>query len=321
MQDITKARTLAAFVEAMAPIAPFLEDDAITNIMMNPPDTGATSGCVFVKSRGKMLRTDRRVEVSDAVKMLGRAANAHRLPLNEQHPELSCRAGLYRLEGSIAPIVKGAAFSVRKHTHSNRSLEDYVTANEISHENYEVLLHALKARQNILVGGATDSGKTTLLNALVKAISQQGRRILTIENEEELLRPDDLAIQMYTSDYFSTRDAVRAAMRHTPERIVVGEIRDGSAALEALKAWRTGHPGLATVHAGNTQEMLERIWDLCEEEKPTRPQMIARVIKLCVHIDCIGDTRSIQIDRVLGWHQQHEYFLLEPANEKKAERQ
>jgi type IV secretion system protein VirB11 len=323
MTNITLHREREAFLESMEPIAHLLTDDAITNIMMNPPASGQTKGRVFVKRGAETFGTELWIEVADAIKMLRRAAAVHRLELNDQHSELSCRADVYRLEGSIAPIVHGAAFTIRKHTLSNRTLENYLDTGELSREVYEFLLDALIDGKNILVGGATDSGKTTLLNALVQAISRKGRRILTIEDTPELQRPDELAIQLYTYDRrhthetaregmgFSTRDAVKAAMRHNPEHIIVGEVREGSAALEALKAWRTGHPGLATLHAGDTRQMIERIWDLCEEVSPTRPRMIASVIHVCVHIKRIGNRRHIQVDRVLGWDRNEESFRLE----------
>jgi type IV secretion system protein TrbB len=315
MSAITDERWTAAFLEAMHPIAHLLDDPSITNVMLNPPLTReGTHGRVYVKTvDGKLVRTELTLEVDVAVKMLRRVIDPdERIELNATNPELSCRAGPYRLEGSIEPVVNGAAFTIRKHTHSRRTLEEYVSATAISKAQASWLRSQIRCGATVLVGGATDSGKTTLLNALVQVAAEDGKRILTIEDTAELMRPNELAIQFFTNrSSFTTRDAVRAAMRHNPQWIVVGEVRDGAAALEALKAWRTGHPGLATLHAGDCEEMLERMLDLCEEERRTRPEMIARSINICVHIAAPQGLREITIEQVTGFDRDERRFLLE----------
>ena len=95
-------------------------------------------------------------------------------------------------------------------------------------------------------------------------------------------------------------------MRFRPDRIVVGEVRDG-AALEMIKAWNTGHPGgIATLHANDTTSMLDRICQLIEEVVPVAPRsLVAQAIDICVHIrrdpgHAAGRSLS-GIDRVVGW--------------------
>jgi type IV secretion system protein VirB11 len=101
------------------------------------------------------------------------------------------------------------------------------------------------------------------------------------------------------------RDAVMAAMRYRPDRIVVGEVRDGSA-LELLKAWNTGHPGgVATIHANDTGAMLDRFCQLVEEVVYPAPRaLVAQTIGVCVHITrdatCKAGRRVSGMDRVVG---------------------
>jgi type IV secretion system protein VirB11 len=104
---------------------------------------------------------------------------------------------------------------------------------------------------------------------------------------------------------YTWRDAVAGAMRHRPDRIVIGEVRDG-AALELLKAWNTGHPGgLATIHANDVAAMLDRMCQLIEEVVYPAPRhLVAQTISVCVHLQRDNARRAGRsvsgLSRVLG---------------------
>jgi type IV secretion system protein TrbB len=178
-------------------------------------------------------------------------------------------------------------FALRKPARVIFSLDDYVNQGILLPAQREALAAAVRARDNILIGGGTGSGKTTFANALVKVIAEDTTdRVHIVEDTPELQcsAPNRLQVLVHPGVH-SWRDAIMAAMRFRPDRILVGEVRDGSA-LELLKAWNTGHPGgLATIHANDTRAMLDRLCQLIEEIVYPAPRaLVAQAIQLCVHI-------------------------------------
>jgi type IV secretion system protein VirB11 len=161
-------------------------------------------------------------------------------------------------------------------------------------------------RKNVLVGGGTGSGKTTFANALLQVVAETGDRVHIVEDTVELQcsAANKLQILVQPPNYTWQR-AMMDAMRFRPDRLVVGEVRDGSA-LELLKSWNTGHPGgLATLHANDTPGMLDRLCQLIEEVVPVAPrQLVAEAVNVCVHIarnPSHPAGRSVTaIDRVVG---------------------
>jgi P-type conjugative transfer ATPase TrbB len=212
-----------------------------------------------------------------------------------------------RVQASIPPIVDAPTFALRKPARVVFSLGDYEAKGILSAAHKSALIRAIHTSQNILIGGGTGSGKTTFANALLKAIAEDTEdRVLIIEDTPELQCAAPNKIQILIQPKTHTwRDAVQAAMRYRPDRILVGEVRDGSA-LELLKAWNTGHPGgLATIHANDTRAMLDRLCQLIEEIVfPAPRSLVAQTVHLCVHIrrdKSHPAGRSISgIDRVLG---------------------
>jgi type IV secretion system protein VirB11 len=166
---------------------------------------------------------------------------------------------------------------------------------------------AVERHDNILIGGGTGSGKTTFANALLKVIAEASSdRVHIIEDTPELQCAAPNKVQVLVQPKVHTwRDAIMAAMRLRPDRILVGEVRDGSA-LELLKAWNTGHPGgLATIHANDTAGMLDRLCQLIEEVVYPAPRpLVAQTIQVCAHIarDRSGPAgrRLSGLDRVCG---------------------
>src|SRR5262249_45626340 len=135
------------------------------------------------------------------------------------------------------------------------TLQDYVRDGIVSEAQANALTAAIRQRDNILVGGGTGTGKTTLANALLQTIARAtSDRLYIIEDTCELqcAAPNKVRVLVQPPRH-TWRDAVMAGMRYRPDRIIVGEVRDGSA-IELLKSWNTGHPGgLATIHADSTR--------------------------------------------------------------------
>ena len=311
----SQARRASALASALAPILPFLEDDSIVEIMLN------ADGSVWVDQlRVGMSCTSARMTPYEAETMLRFIASETNVELNAANPSLAAKLPLWgtRVQASIPPVVEAPVFSMRKPARVVFSLEDYVRCGVLSPNQHEALLEAIASHANILIGGGTGCGKTTFANALLKVIAERTEdRVLIIEDTPELQCEARNKIQVLVqAPVYTWQRAVMDAMRYRPDRILVGEVRDGSA-LELLKAWNTGHPGgMATIHANGTAAMLDRICQLIEEVVYPAPRLlVAQTINVCVHIrrdKTHKAGRSLSgLDRVVG-AADNGRWLLEP---------
>lgn len=195
-----------------------------------------------------------------------------------------------RFAGCIPPLTPAPTFSIRLPTTKIFTLKDYLAAHIITTDQYHMLIAAVDSRRNILVSGGTGSGKTTLLNALsdhIATCSGLDQRVLIIEDTREIVCQAPNTVQLLT-DIDAGIDMTRLlklALRYRPDRILVGEVRDG-AALALLKAWNTGHPGgLATLHANDAQAALIRLDQLCQEAGvPPQGSLIDEAVDIVVQI-------------------------------------
>lgn len=301
----SQTRRADALESALGPVMAFLKDDRVVEIMLN------ADGVVWVDKVGEgLLRTAARMAPLPAERMLRLVASEMRVELNAQHPSLSAKLPppwSARLQAAIPPVIDAPVFALRKPARVVFSLDDYVEKRILSAPQRDALVRAVHARDNVLIGGGTGSGKTTFANALVKVIAEGTTdRVHIIEDTPELRceAPNKLQILVQPGVH-SWRDAIMAAMRFRPDRILVGEVRDGSA-LELLKAWNTGHPGgLATIHANDTRAMLDRVGQLIEEVVHPAPRaLIAQTLQVCVHIQRDkthpAGRRVSGVDRVSG---------------------
>ena len=196
---------------------------------------------------------------------------------NGEFPSVSTEIRGYgcRFQGELPPIVRNPQFNIRKKATKVFTFDEYVKTGMLSKEYKDYLEEAIRERKNILVVGGTGTGKTTFLNAILEAISRitPHHRIISLEDLPELQCPADDYSPMFTMQDVEDRKHVynmtkllADCMRRSPDRIVVGEVRDG-AAYTMLKAWNTGHPGGAcTVHANSAEQGLTRIKSLAQED-------------------------------------------------------
>lgn len=194
-----------------------------------------------------------------------------------------------RFQGMLPPVTRQPAFAIRKRPAVVFGLDDYVADGSISPDQAQMLRQCAQSRGNLLISGGAGSGKTTLANAILAEPAFAGDRIILIEDTPELQCSawDVLPLLTRRAPHaVGLRDLVRDALRLRPDRIVVGELRDGAAALETLKAWNTGHPGgLATLHANSASDALRRLTDLLGEvlSSPAIP-LATQSIDVIVHI-------------------------------------
>jgi len=144
----------------------------------------------------------------------------------------------------------------------------------------------VRARRNVIIAGGTSSGKTTLVNALLREIRETADRVFVLEDLPELQVDVDDLVTLRTSGTVSMRQLVRGCLRMRPDRIIIGEVRDG-AALDLLKAWNTGHGGgICTLHANSALGALARLEDLIHEVVPVVPRrLLLQAIDLIAYLE------------------------------------
>lgn len=251
-------RSLAALLDALGPIRDLLEDPSINEIMVNGPND------VWVRQRGP----DRRVDVKLSERTIATAmtllASHVQKEVNEDQLLLSARLPGFRVECIANPVsIKGSAMCIRRHATRILTLEEYVQSGTIEAKQAELIKKLVADRSNLLIAGGTYSGKTTLMNCILSLIDPH-HRLYVIEQVSELkIAAENCVLVECDPEYGVTpTKAVRSAMRFSPDRIILGELR-GPEANDWLEAANTGHPGsAATLHANSSSDALKRLGSL-----------------------------------------------------------
>jgi len=289
MNTITQTRHLKMLKTAFGhTIASLLEDKDIIEVMLNP------DGKLWAESltKGKFF-TEVIIDAQQAQNIINLVAANHQAIANAEYPEIACDLpeSYARFQGWLPPVTTAPCFTIRKRAISVFTLEDYVAAKSITLHYATLLKQAIKDKKNILIAGGTGSGKTTLANALLHELKGSNERIIVLEDLPELQVTADDCVKLVTTGTKNMRDLVKGTLRMRPDRIIIGEVRDG-AALELLKSWNTGHPGgICTIHANSPEATLVRLEDLIQEAVAIVPQrLIQETINLIIFIrrDCNG---------------------------------
>ena len=292
--DEKKSRVLQKLRRELGPaVLRELDDPRTIELMLNP------DGTLWVEKLGEPMRPIGTMERASAEAMLATLASWLDTVINRDNPILEGELPIHgaRFEGITAPVVPFPSFTIRKKATAIFTLNDYVIRGIMTEEQRDVLLDAIRLRNNILVVGGTGTGKTTLTNALIDAMTEltPDHRILILEDTAEIQCKAKNVVTMRTSETVTLRQLLRVCMRMRPDRILVGETRGGEA-LDLLKAWNTGHPGgFATVHANSATAGLVRLEQLISEVSSTpMPHLIAEAVNLVVGIAKHGNTRRIE---------------------------
>ena len=216
-----------------------------------------------------------------------------------------------RFQGILPPVTSAPVIVIRKKAQRIFTLDDFVAQGVIDLATAKLLRTAVESRKNILVVGGTDSGKTTFANSLLESMRGSSHRIVIMEDTAELQCDAEEVEFMRTVDgVASLRDLVRIAMRMSPDRLIIGEVRGGEA-LDMLKAWNTGHNGgVSTVHASSARNGLSRIEQLVAETGavPSR-RLISEAIDLLVFMERVGTKRLVRELVSIDGFKQEEYEL------------
>lgn len=261
-----------------------LRDPKTTEIDLNP------DGKVFVKRQGEPDTHLCNLNAAKAEAVVKTIAGFHGKEVTSAHPyldgELPELMGGGRFAGQLPPIVKQATFVIRKPPSRIFTLNEYVQNNSLSDIHKSAICDAITGRKNILVIGSTESGKTTLVNAIIHEmveLSLPNERFIIIEDTGEIQCSASNFVQYHTTVDVSMTHLLKITLRMTPKRIVVGEVR-GEEALDLLDAWNTGHPGgVATLHADSAAKGLTRLMSLVSRNKAA-PDEIEPLIGEAVHL-------------------------------------
>jgi pilus assembly protein CpaF len=253
---------IAAEILGYGPIEPLLNDDSVSEIMVNGPKQ------VYAERSGRLELTDVQFQDDDHVmRVIDRIVSPLGRRIDESSPMVDARLpDGSRINAIIPPIsLVGPVLTIRKFARDPLTTDDLVRYGTMTQEMVVFLEACVKARLNVVVSGGTGSGKTTTLNVLSSFIPDD-ERIVTIENAAELqLRQDHVVtLESRPSNIegrgeVTIRDLVVNSLRMRPERIVVGECRGGEA-LDMLQAMNTGHDGsMTTAHANSPRDTLSRL--------------------------------------------------------------
>ena len=244
------------------PIRQYLQDDAVSEILINGPNQ------VFIELKGKLQPTEARFVSEPALKAaaVNVAKNVGRM-LNEENPRLDARLpDGSRVHAVIPPLARcGTVVAIRKFKKEKLTIKQLIEFGSITEQGARLIDVIVKLHKNVIVSGATSSGKTSVLNVLSSFIPDN-ERILVIEDASELQLQQAHTVCFETrkpdkndKGEVTIRDLIHSALRLRPDRLVIGEIRGGEA-LDLLQALNTGHAGsMSTIHANSSLDCLSRI--------------------------------------------------------------
>ena len=241
----------------------YLGDSSISEIMV----IGASR--IFVEQNGKIRRIEEHFsEEGDVYRLIEQIVSPTNRMVNEACPIVDSRLP----DGSRVHIVlppvslEGPVITIRKFLKGGMTIEKLLAFEEFPEKLTGILSALVKSRYNILISGATNSGKSSLLNALAEYIGKR-ERVITIEDSaelqlfhvENLVRLETRNANMEGENEITMQDLIKASLRMRPDRIIVGEVR-GAEAMSMLQALSTGHSGsVSSIHANSCRDALRRL--------------------------------------------------------------
>jgi pilus assembly protein CpaF len=292
------------------PLEQLLRDPEVSEIMVARFDT------IYVERHGKLYLSGLAFGDEDHLrKTIDRIVGKVGRRIDESSPLVDARLkDGSRVNAVVAPIaLDGATLTIRKFFKDPFTAKDMLHTGTLTQAAIVFLDAAVRGRMNIVISGGTGSGKTTTLN-VVSSFIPDDERIVTIEDSAELqlnkphvVRLETRPVNIEGQGLVTIRDLVRNSLRMRPDRIIVGEVRDG-AALDMLQAMNTGHDGsLTTVHANSSQDAVSRLETMSlmagmELPMPAIRDQVGRAVNLIIQQSRLrdGSRRITEISEVLG---------------------
>jgi pilus assembly protein CpaF len=291
----------------------FILDQTVEEIWINSPER------IFVARAGRSELTNVILTPIEVRDLVDRALIWGGRRLDLSHPFVDARLpDGSRLHVAIPEVTaEHWAVNIRKHIAQAKSLEQLKNEEVLTQEMMDLLIGAVNAGKNILVSGATQAGKTTLLNALASEISYS-QRVITIEEVFEIKPriPDVIQMQTRSANLqglgeITLRRLVKEALRMRPNRLIIGEVREAEA-LDLLIALNSGLPGMGTIHANSARDAIMKLQTLpllagSNISHSFIVPTVASAIDIVVHVALMADgRRKVQeILEVTGSHDSH----------------
>lgn len=287
-----------------------LEDDTITEIMVNGV------GDIFIERAGYLLNSGKRFEseerLLDIISMI--ASNVNR-SINISSPIMDARLqDGSRVNVVIKPIaINGPILTIRRFPNKDIGVRELLEFQTVNEEILIFLEKLVRAGMNIIISGATGTGKTTFLNVLSNYIPKQ-ERIITIEDSaelkisgiENLVRLEARSANIEGAKQVSIRDLIKSSLRMRPDRIIVGEVR-GEEAIDMLQAFNVGQDGsISTIHANSAKDALFRLETMImlNTDIPLAAlrRQIASGVDIIIHIGRLRDKsrKLLEIREITG---------------------
>jgi pilus assembly protein CpaF len=296
---ITLIRELVSAVVSLGPLRPLMEDEEISEIMVNGFNT------IYVQKHGKITLTDIKFRDNHHLqhtiqKILSASGSNKRVDESSPYVDFSLPDGS-RVNVILPPCsLVGPAVTIRKFSAAIDSVDHLVERGMLDKKMATFLIAGMKAKLNIVFCGSTGTGKTTALNVLSRHIPRD-ERILTIEDTPELRLMQDHVVTLQSKPMniegrgeITIRDLFVNSLRMRPDRIIIGEVREDEM-LDLIQAISSGHSGsLAIVHADSPLDCFSRMTTMMlmtgirlSTEEIRR--QIANAIDLIVHIELFQD--------------------------------
>jgi pilus assembly protein CpaF len=300
-------------VTGYGPIEEFLDDEEITEIMVNNPQK------IYIEKAGKIHLTNKTfLDEAHLLQIISKIVGKVGRRIDEASPYVDARLpDGSRVNVIVHPLaLNGPVLTIRKFSSDPFTIEDLVKMGTCTQKVADFLEICTKGRINIICSGGTGTGKTTTLNVLSSFIPND-ERIITIEdaaelklNQEHVIRLESRPPNIEGKGEVTIRDLVRNALRMRPDRIIIGEVRGGEA-LDMLQAMNTGHDGsLSTIHANSSRDVLSRLETMvlmAGMEIPIKAirEQVASAVDLIVHMNRLkdGTRRFARISEVQGMEQ------------------
>jgi pilus assembly protein CpaF len=284
----------------LRPIAHLITDPEVSEIMVN----GARN--VFIEREGRLIAVtdvcldERNLRV--AVKNIARALGDD---ISEEQPILDARLEDGSRVAAVFPpcSLSGTTLTIRKFQQRFFTADELVRSGMMAENTLAQIRDAVRQNHTILISGGTSTGKTTLLNA-ISAYLPANDRLVVIEDTAELHLTQRNVVRLEARREqrdvkpITIRDLLRAALRHRPDRIIVGEVR-GSEAYDLLEALNTGHAGsLSTIHANSATQALMRFASCVTQSGVELPYDVIRAqitacVQLVIHLHRVGGRRAV----------------------------
>jgi len=262
INDRSEERELENIRYNLRDLNPFLNDPTLTDIFCS------CTGKISIKKFGKEIEnTGVVLPHSTRLQILNQISSYMGIEIDFfDYPVLEATIPVpewknSRITGIYAPWTEGAEFTIRKPPEKIYTLEEYVENKQLTKERYEIIVNYVKDKKNIIVAGGTGSGKTTMINALIKKKTEfyPRDRYFIVQDVSELKCDAEYpTMPIVRSD--QAVKAVALSLRYTPNTIIFGEVRKGNVMSELLDAWNTGHPGgVTSIHSNSSPATLTRI--------------------------------------------------------------